>query len=380
MAATTSILPVDTIEFEILPRLPVKSLLRFKSVCKSWNSLISSDVFIKSVRNSDHDSVTLVSHSGQDNLYGHFTAVCIGCINGLVFIEEHQWDCDSETLEFIIWNPATKQCLEIRPPPVPISCRYFLGFGFDSVANDYKFMYVINIKEHPLVGYIYSCNSGCWTKIIQSNFVVPGCILNMDPVIINGSPFWLILQDLNGSHLHVMSFDVRQEFFRLLPDLGSSGPITIEEDGECCQLLNFRDSPAVVIYNLIFCFDETIDIHVFNEKCENWSKMSFKPFKFLSEVPTSCMQLRFVLGLSNGDILLVDSEVRKLYWVNLGNYTIKSLREGGDLCYGHKYSESLVFINGMKPLYQKEDLFQFLSIKKNHGPAREEIQINRSFK
>ncbi|XP_075086075.1 putative F-box protein At2g02030 [Nicotiana tabacum] len=38
--------PTDTI-FSILTRLPVKSLLRFKSVSKPWNAIISDDEFTK---------------------------------------------------------------------------------------------------------------------------------------------------------------------------------------------------------------------------------------------------------------------------------------------------------------------------------------------
>ncbi|KAL5721288.1 hypothetical protein ACHQM5_004948 [Ranunculus cassubicifolius] len=40
-------LPVEMV-FEILTRIPAKDLLRFKTVCKSWYSLISTRRFVKS--------------------------------------------------------------------------------------------------------------------------------------------------------------------------------------------------------------------------------------------------------------------------------------------------------------------------------------------
>lgn len=54
-------LPLELLIAEILSRLPVKSLLRFKSVCKSWYSLIEDPEFIKL-----HQSKNLNSNS---NLY-----------------------------------------------------------------------------------------------------------------------------------------------------------------------------------------------------------------------------------------------------------------------------------------------------------------------
>ncbi|XP_074356807.1 putative F-box protein At3g51171 [Apium graveolens] len=274
--ASTSILPVEIIEIEILPRLPVKSLLRFKSVCKSWNSLISSDFFMKSVCNSDHDSLTLINLRQDDHDDGEVTA--IGCINGLVFTEQYSHKFFG-SYGFIIWNPATKQCLEIAAPRKQFRlCDCFSGFGFDSVANDYKCM--------------------------------------------------------------------------LLPDLGSR-----KNNGEY-TLLNFRDSLAVMCCNSKSFSGETIDIHIFNDKCDNWSKTAFGPFKFLSKVPTVCMEPWFLQCFRNGDLLFVNDDVEKLYWVDLENYTIKSLGKQG-VSDGHTYSESLVFINGMKPFYEEEDRFQF---------------------
>ncbi|XP_074356808.1 F-box/kelch-repeat protein At3g23880-like [Apium graveolens] len=346
--AKTSILPLEIIETEILPRLPVRSLLRFKSVCKSWNSFISSNAFNK-LRNFNYDFLTLVSV---------LQAKIIGCINGLVFIEHSD-------RYFVIWNLATKHRLDIAAPCDQFErCDYVSGFGFDSVINDYKCMYVDVVKTRPLHGYIYSCRAGCWKKISSSNFLNPDGVINkvLNPVIVNGSPFWLITRVYDDVNIRmtVMSIDVRQESFRLLPDLGSSSSTFTRKLNRKYTLLNFRDSLAVMFYSSKLFSGETIDIHIFNEKCGNWSKTSFGPFNFLSKVPTSRVKPRFLECFRNGDILFLSHKIKRVYWVDLENYTIKCLGRLGVLDrHAVAYSESLVFIDGMKTFYKKEDMFQF---------------------
>ncbi|KNA09968.1 hypothetical protein SOVF_148730, partial [Spinacia oleracea] len=41
-------IPEDIVVYEILSRLPTKSLVRFRSVCKLWNSVITHDTDFKS--------------------------------------------------------------------------------------------------------------------------------------------------------------------------------------------------------------------------------------------------------------------------------------------------------------------------------------------
>lgn len=102
------VVPEEINEWEILTRVPVKSLIRFKSVCKSRKLLISSNSdFIR----SQLDSLILMSpkfkyDTDNDDLLQVGTTI-ISSINGLVsFFNWHEY---IEAIEIAIWNPATKR-------------------------------------------------------------------------------------------------------------------------------------------------------------------------------------------------------------------------------------------------------------------------------
>lgn len=96
------------------------------------------------------------------------------------------------------------------------------GFGFDSIANNFKIMRVKRKEQQPLIGHIYSCNSDCWSEITPSSFPYPGIPNSLRPFIFKRSPYWLIPQTrCREERFTVISFDVREEAFRLLPDLVS---------------------------------------------------------------------------------------------------------------------------------------------------------------
>lgn len=56
------LLPSEIILFQILPRLPAKSLMRFKCVCKTWSSFIRDPFFVRAHRNM---------HNSQNNHTTH---------------------------------------------------------------------------------------------------------------------------------------------------------------------------------------------------------------------------------------------------------------------------------------------------------------------
>ncbi|KAK9911260.1 hypothetical protein M0R45_035181 [Rubus argutus] len=56
------VLPSEIILFQILPRLPAKSLMRLKCVCKSWSSHIREPFFVRAHRNIHHSQNNHTTH------------------------------------------------------------------------------------------------------------------------------------------------------------------------------------------------------------------------------------------------------------------------------------------------------------------------------
>ncbi|KAF7130113.1 hypothetical protein RHSIM_Rhsim10G0008300 [Rhododendron simsii] len=118
-------LPVDVIS-EILSRLPVKSLLRFRCVGKSWCSLISDPQLSRPISIGESD-------------YRGFLGSC----HGLLGVDNY---IDGE-LNLRLWNPSTRESKRIPEFILPTTNsgwtrrdRVFgeFGFGYDDSNDDYK--------------------------------------------------------------------------------------------------------------------------------------------------------------------------------------------------------------------------------------------------
>ncbi|XP_074378229.1 putative F-box protein At3g16210 [Apium graveolens] len=147
----------ELIRGEILLRLLVKSLVRFQYVCKSWKLLLSSDpVFVQShlTRNCmDPNKCSLITRCLPRNIhkykFHHLKSRYLelgGSINGLVCV----YHFDNHSITCLgIWNPNTNQYKDIPLPPstaatniIRGSSDFSFGLVFDSVANDYKLVFV----------------------------------------------------------------------------------------------------------------------------------------------------------------------------------------------------------------------------------------------
>ncbi|KAF5738618.1 F-box and associated interaction domains-containing protein putative isoform 1 [Tripterygium wilfordii] len=168
MAAAINSYITDDLVTAILTCLPVKSLLRFRCVCKSWSVLTENPDFITKhhlkrniidnntvnafvKRNGEPFGKPMMSTlKGVDNeeiltvVESNFVPSCdqliiCGSRNGILCL--HNPDLYSDVI--VLWNPSTRDLKTLPESPLePPDTRETLfgdiGFGFDRRTNDYK--------------------------------------------------------------------------------------------------------------------------------------------------------------------------------------------------------------------------------------------------
>ncbi|MED6220582.1 hypothetical protein PIB30_046200 [Stylosanthes scabra] len=155
----------DDILVEILLRLPVKALLQFKRVCKSWRNLISSPQFaMDNFRQCSSANQHLPSRLVYANWHYYHcrlgflplqplfkspsaitkapAMVCCACIIFRVVVSS--------------WNPCTQFASRWIRIELIISLAYY-GFGYDHVHDKYKL--VTTEGQHLTLIYTFGANS-----------------------------------------------------------------------------------------------------------------------------------------------------------------------------------------------------------------------------
>ncbi|KAK9663963.1 hypothetical protein RND81_14G009500 [Saponaria officinalis] len=242
----------DLITQEILTRLPVKSIFRFKSVSKQWYSTLSSSdfaishlkkspffhhtapvhtLFIKAGMNyylfsyDDHHN----SNDFEDHLvkldfeFGigkkclHFTSCCNGLICLTAPREEY----------FILWNPATRKLHKYESDGYfndlkmlfdlssarglmlfDLSCAR--GFGYSSSVDDYKYVTIFFqlFTKHDTIVHVFSLRENKWRKLdVDLNKI----LVNGQGVLLDEKLYW---SGFDGqSNQVIISFDLGLEKF-----------------------------------------------------------------------------------------------------------------------------------------------------------------------
>ncbi|KAK4259351.1 hypothetical protein QN277_005693 [Acacia crassicarpa] len=228
----------------ILERLPVKSILRFRSVCKDWNNLFKTQSFIaEHARHSAHESPFLPFHPYNYSYKRPYNRPSlrllnqqmetaevlslpwklsfnngwriIGSCNGLLCVQDFRFGL------LCLWNPVTREVREIPPITNNHRCLFISGFGFSSIVNDYK-MVAFSYLQKNMEGlnydvclvHVYSLSTDSW-KELEFGAVRKKEIIK-ETVSVDGTMAWTWIGYDNSFDV-LVTFDIVTEVFTSTP-------------------------------------------------------------------------------------------------------------------------------------------------------------------
>ncbi|XP_071713390.1 putative F-box protein At3g51171 [Rutidosis leptorrhynchoides] len=244
------------IQITIIKKLPIRALIQFRSVSKSWKSLIDSSDFIANyhfsnaplqhhvlVRSFDSEHEKYVSIVDDDDNFpqnkiplivpshvrlqlGKFPDI-IGSSQGVLFL----WFTPSE---FVLWNPTIRKTVPIVVPNLLNNNEFetVVGFGVCPGTSDPKLVKITYIsslqfkpeKCIPLQVELFNLSSGSW-RSLSMNVPRKSIEVTWKQVCIDKFIYWLAGdRNLAGNTLQtkylILSFDmITEEFTEIdLPD------------------------------------------------------------------------------------------------------------------------------------------------------------------
>ncbi|XP_059280934.1 F-box/kelch-repeat protein At3g23880-like isoform X1 [Lycium ferocissimum] len=240
----------EEILLDILSRLPMLPLLRFKCVSKFWKTLISDPYFImkhQSHHKNDLNSQKLLVVEDMTTFFSSSLSTvqlvedvqnldCVsnikpfdncniyGCCDGLVLLGfVNRYD-----KQLLLWNPSTREST-VLPHPEFTPGRTTFGLGYDATSDGYMILKLDRGSDDidlPASYEILALKSGSWRKIRNfPTMVCPntGYVLEIDPIdadhnmeplaFLHGAFHWLGL----SYGYSLVSFSSSDKVFREIP-------------------------------------------------------------------------------------------------------------------------------------------------------------------
>ncbi|KAK6158351.1 hypothetical protein DH2020_005665 [Rehmannia glutinosa] len=275
----------------ILTRLPVKSIIRFKSVCKPWCQLFSTPEFIKMHHvqfSSDPKNQSFIVHRIDKNYSNTISLFNIKSNVKKQMILDHPFSSTHVIIDvFSITIPSSKVDFEAHQ-------MVSLGFRYDAERADFKVVRIFSLKMNIIGVEVYSVNSDSWRTIeVDFQFNV---LETKSVVIVNGNPYWVAKVDRNDR--------AKSEF----------------------------DNERV----------ESLDAWVFDDGEQIWRKdHTFRPIEVNMDRLLWCSKKGEILGeRADGKLFVFDPKsgcVKFLFYTARQPQSFET----------HRYAESLAYIKGM---------------------------------
>ncbi|BFG34329.1 hypothetical protein CerSpe_206030 [Prunus speciosa] len=247
-------LPSQITCFEILPRLPSKSLMRFRCVCKSWSSLTRDPSFVSAHQNLGCNKNThlLLTAWDKPTTQQHFFSLEINqqgslipvhllslptprtknehlyhvqSINGLVCLYLHNTSVPNQTdpeHPIRVFNPSTRESITLPHASLAShTANVTQHFGFSPLTNEYKVLQVQKLIPDALRGNhfvfkIFKLGTSSWRCIEVDLNDLPfdplNCPFHKRSVCVNGAVHWM-----HGTENVIVVFDIGEEKFRAIP-------------------------------------------------------------------------------------------------------------------------------------------------------------------
>ncbi|KAJ4839520.1 hypothetical protein Tsubulata_019022 [Turnera subulata] len=352
---------------QILSRLPVKSLGKFRCVSKNWNSLISHlrprvyspcGLLVRSVKLDEHEdgykyeyvSLDTHNHRNEEAPFSNLTFVhdrlsidVVRSTNGLLLLRSTNYNEGY----YYVYSPITKQYRKC--PPVDEDSSFFDPFlVYDPlISPSYK---IVGIRKCYLTGkseykaVIYSSQTGSWRV---SNTLITTLIRGLtmcqfqDPVPLNGAVYFITC-------CRGYCFDVGKEQVKEFIVPGDSGHIYFDK--------YFGESRGR-LYGVVSADPRTdatgrvlFDVYEMGIDCTQWS-LKYKIEGDLYSI--FCVRVMFVVREENEDDSFAVLDVYDIiYSYNFKNKKFTELSEFSfpedgkscfNLCRAHLYTEVPAF-------------------------------------
>ncbi|XP_059670653.1 F-box/kelch-repeat protein At3g23880-like [Cornus florida] len=371
----------DEVTIEILSMLPVKSLIRYKCVCKKWYCLIQNSYFhAKHHQHHNHRARLLVLHynnttdkyafalfpdetlASKPFIYNDMNDLqmpgypgVFGPFNGILGL----WVTD----RLALWNPATREFKPLQVPKPNLPTDYsaycdFFGFGLDPVTNYYKVVWIRYFKNEeydnpydPIIVSVYNLCTDIW-RLFELDFSQCDFLHeSLCNTYMNGIYHWLTTN--KGKIYKILTFDMSNEIFRNI-----KAPPDIPES-QCGYLAMYLDSIALLLYEED-AFEKHFDIWVKKDE-ECWTKeFTIGPISDVTRPLGFWKYNELFVELKTSNLVLYESETQEIK--DLGP-------RGQDYCLSvFIYKESLVSVRGTNEgqevgnasdMVQVQDLFKY---------------------